>query len=117
MITIHLDNLKFYAYHGVLDEEKIIGNEYEVNAEIKYHEEEAQITSLSATVNYADIFLIIQKRMQLPSQLLETIVMDIGNEIHQKYDHLQSIHIFLKKLYPPIENIQGAVGVSWNKEF
>ena len=117
MITIHLHNLKFYAYHGVLEEEKIIGNEYEVNAEIKYHEEQVQITSLSQTVNYADIFLIIQKRMQISAQLLETIVMDIGNEIHQKYDHLQSIHISLKKLYPPIENIQGTVGVSWYKEF
>ena len=34
MITIHLHHLIFFACHGLHEEEKILGNEYEVNAEV-----------------------------------------------------------------------------------
>lgn len=117
MITIHLHNLKFYSFHGVHEEEKLLGNEYEVNADIQFHEEQAEIHSLSQTINYADIFSIIKKRMDIPSPLLETIVMDIGKEIYEKYNYVRSINISLKKVHPPIEGLNGSVGVTWHKDF
>ncbi|MDB5199130.1 MAG: dihydroneopterin aldolase [Chitinophagaceae bacterium] len=117
MITIHLHNLKFYSFHGVHEEEKLLGNEYEVNADVQFHEEHAEIHSLSQTINYAEVYEIINKRMHIPASLLETVVMDIGNAIHEKYDYVRYINISLKKLHPPIEGIEGAVGVSWHKEF
>ena len=117
MITIHLNKLLFYAYHGVHEEEKILGNEYEVNADVQFHEEEQTINSLSATINYTDLFEIIKQRMLMPSQLLETIVMDIGNAIHEKYDHVRRISISLKKTHPPMRSFQGSVGVTWHKDF
>ncbi len=55
--------------------------------------------------------------MHIPSALLETVVMDIGNTIHEKYNYVRSINISLKKIHPPIEGIVGSVGVSWHKEF
>ena len=117
MITIHLHNLKFYSFHGLHEEETLLGNEYEVNADIQFHEEHAEIDSLSQTINYGDIFEIIKNRMHIPSRLLETVVMDIGKEIYEKYNYVRSIHISLKKVHPPIEGINGSVGVSWHKEF
>ena len=117
MITIHLHNLKFYSYHGVHEEEKILGNEYEVNADIQFHEEDVQIHTLSETINYVDLFEIIKNRMKIPTQLLETVVMEIGYSIYEKYNHVTSIDISLKKNHPPIEGIEGTVGVSWHKEF
>lgn len=116
MISIHLDNLKFYAFHGIHDEEKILGNEYELSAEIQFHEN-SEIHSIHQTINYVDVYDIIKKRMIIPSPLLETIIMDIGNMIKEKYNEVRSISIYLKKLHPPIEGIQGSVGVSWHKEF
>ena len=117
MITIHLHNLKFYSYHGVHEEENILGNEYEVNADVQFHEEQTQIDSLSETINYVDLFEIIKNRMKIPTKLLETVVMEIGNSIYEKYSYVRSINISLKKNHPPIEGIEGAVGVSWHKEF
>ena len=117
MITIHLYNLKFYSYHGVHEEEKLLGNEYEVNADVQFHEEHTDINSLSQTINYVDIFEIIKKRMHIPSPLLESVVMDIGNTIHETYDSVRSIKVSLKKINPPIETIEGSVGVTWHKEF
>jgi len=117
MITIHLNNLIFYSFHGVHEEERILGNEYEVNAVIQFHEIDPEIDSLSQTINYVDIFEIIKNRMNIPTQLLETVVMDIGNTIHEKYNYVRSINISLTKNHPPIQQIQGSVGVSWHKEF
>ena len=117
MITIHLYNLKFYSFHGVHEEEKILGNEYEVYADVEFHEEDDEINSLSKTINYTAIFEIIKKRMQIPSSLLETVVMDIGNTIHEQYGYVRRIYVSLKKVHPPIKGIEGAVGVTWHKEF
>lgn len=117
MITIHLHNLIFFSFHGVHEEEKILGNEYEVNADVQFHEEHAQIHSLCETINYVDVFEIIKDRMKIPTQLLETVVMEIGNSIYEKYNYVRSINVSLKKKHPPIEKIEGSVGVSWHKEF
>lgn len=117
MITIHLHNLKFYSYHGVHEEEKLLGNEYELNADVQFHEEHAVIDSLSKTINYVDVYDAIKKRMRTPSPLLETVVIDIGNSIHEQYGYVRSIRISLKKVHPPIESIEGSVGVTWYKEF
>ncbi len=67
MITIHLYNLKFYSFHGVHEEEKLLGNEYEVNADVRFHEDQGGIHSLSQTINYAEVFEIIKKRMHIPT--------------------------------------------------
>ena len=117
MITIHLQNLNFYSFHGVHDEEGIIGNDYIVNADVQFHEEEPNIRSLAATINYADVFEIINARMQVPTPLLETVVMEIGNAIYERYNYVRYIHVSLTKVHPPIVSIRGAVAVSWHKEF
>ena len=117
MITIHLHKILFYSYHGIHDEEKILGNEYELSADIQFHEEQDVIHSIQQTINYVDIYQMMQQRMSVPSSLLETIIMDIGNSIKKKYDKVRSISIHLKKVHPPVTGIQGSVGVSWQKEF
>jgi dihydroneopterin aldolase len=117
MITVHLHNLHFNSFHGIHEEEKILGNEYLIDASVKFHEEREVITSIQDTINYEDIYNIIKERMSVPTPLLETIVMEIGNEIHIEFPQVRSINISLKKMYPPIEGIQGAAGVNWQREF
>ena len=117
MITVHLHNLHFNSFHGIHEEEKILGNEYIIDASVEFHGEIVVITSIHDTVNYVDIYNIIKERMSVPSPLLETIVMEIGNEIHIEFPQVRSISISLKKMYPPIEGIQGAAGVKWQREF
>ncbi|MEO8764540.1 MAG: dihydroneopterin aldolase [Ginsengibacter sp.] len=117
MITVYLHNLQFNSFHGIHEEEKILGNEYLVDASVEFHEEKQVITSIHDTVNYVDIYNIIKERMGVPSPLLETVVMDIGNEIHSEFPQLRSISISLKKMHPPVEGIQGAAGVNWQRQF
>ena len=117
MITVSLNDLHFFAFHGILEEEKIIGNEYVVNVSLEFHENEEVITHINETINYESVYLLIRQRMSIPTSLLETIVMETGNQIHTEYPDLKSILISIKKMHPPIEGIQGAAEVSWQKKF
>lgn len=117
MITVQLHQLLFDAFHGIYEEEKILGNEYVVDASVEFQENTSVIHSIHDTVNYTDMYNIIRERMNVPTPLLETVVMDIGNRIHDEFPRLRSIHISIKKLHPPIGGIRGAAGVTWQKQF
>ena len=114
---MQLHQLLFTAYHGVHEEEKVLGNEYMVDCAVEFYENTGVIYEISETVNYADIYDIIKRRMAIPARLLETVVMEIGNEIFLHYPDLKSIDISVKKLHPLIEGLRGAVGVSWHKKY
>lgn len=117
MITVQLHNLLFNAFHGIHDEEKILGNKYIVDADLEFHERHEVIEHIDETVNYAQVYDIIKSKMRIPTPLLETVVMQTGNEIHQKFPEVKSISISIKKMNPPIEGLQGFAQVCWHKQF
>ncbi len=117
MIVIHLHDLHFNSFHGIHDEEKILGNDYTIDASVEFHEELQVINSITDTINYTDIYNIIRERMNVPTPLLETIVMEIGNEIHNEFPEVRCISISIKKMHPPIEGIRGSAGVNWQKQY
>jgi len=116
MVTIHLHNLLFNSFHGVFEEEKILGNQFEVDVDIEMVCREP-ITNLSQTVNYVAVYSCIKQRMQVPSPLLETVAQDLIEAIHQIDEKISSVSITIKKTAPPIENFQGIVGVSCKTVF
>lgn len=117
MITVQLHDLLFNAFHGIHEEEKILGNEYVVNASMEYDETKDIIHHISDTINYVTVYNIIKQRMSIPTPLLETLVMETGNEIHNEFPDLKSISISIKKVHLPIEGMQGSAVVKWYKEF
>lgn len=117
MVTVHLNNLSFQAYHGVHQEEKILGNTYILDCSVSFPETSEVIERIDETVNYTTLFNIIKERMATPSILLETVVMDIGNQIHSEFPGIKSILLSIKKMHPPLEGMIGTTGVSWQKEY
>jgi dihydroneopterin aldolase len=116
MITVHLHNLLFAGYHGVHDEERVLGNTYELNIDATVDAKE-HITQLHQTADYVAIYEIVKKRMLLPSALLETVAQDLADLIHIYDNRIKSVSVSIKKLNPPIVNFQGSVGVSYKKDF
>jgi len=92
-------------------------DEYILDASVDFHEGLNVIKSINDTINYADIYNIIRERMNVPTPLLETVVMEIGDEIHNEFPQLKAIKISLKKMNPPIEGMQGSAGVNWQRQF
>ena len=116
MLTIHLHKLLFHSFHGVYEEEQLLGNDFEVNADIVLDTNE-QLTKLRQTVNYVTVYEMIKHRMQQPTPLLETVAQELNQAIHKIDDRIKSVNITIKKLSPPIENFQGEVGVSYKTAF
>ena len=117
MITVQLRNLLFNAFHGIHPEEKILGNEYIVDATLEFDEKGEVIEHIDETVNYAQVYDIIKNKMHIPTPLLETVVMETGNEIRKNFPEVKSISISVKKMNPPIEGMQGFAQVCWQKQF
>lgn len=116
MFTIHLCNLKFIAFHGVHDEERILGGEYEINAAITFTQA-LPILTLQQTIDYVKIYGVIKQRMDMPTPLLETIVQDLTTQIQAIDNRITAIEINLKKLHPPIAAFTGSVAINYKKEF
>jgi 7,8-dihydroneopterin aldolase/epimerase/oxygenase len=117
VITVELTGLRFFAYHGVHEEEAIVGNEFEVDIFIDHNAPEQVIDSLEDTINYAAVYFLIKEEMQVRQLLLETFVMRITERLHQEYPRIERIKITLRKLQPPIVNFIGSVGVTYTKAF
>ena len=114
MITIHLHKILFYSYHGIHDEEKILGNEYELSADVQFHEEHEVIHSIHQTINYVDVFRIVKEEFKQRKQLLETCAMQISNRLQERFPNVEKLTISIRKLNPPITNFTGSIGVTYS---
>lgn len=114
---IILEDIKIYAYHGVLPEEAIIGNHYVVNLEVHADLEKAsQSDDLDDTINYAEINSIIHQEMEIRSQLLEHVIGRIINKIENQFPKITFIKIKLTKTIPPMPGEMKGVSLEFEKE-
>jgi 7,8-dihydroneopterin aldolase/epimerase/oxygenase len=114
MLTIHLTDLLFFAFHGLYPEEQILGTNYRVNLYVKYMPTASVITQIENTLNYEDLFRMVEERMRKPTPLLETIVMEVAQQIMKTYLVVEEVFVKLEKCNPPISGLQGAIGVSFS---
>ena len=104
MDSIELKKMIFHAYHGVMKQERIVGNTYQIDLKL-FHDLKRAIVSdkLEDTLNYADIYKIVKEEMLIPSHLLEHVAGRIVRKIKQNYPCISKIKIRLAKINPPIE--------------
>lgn len=116
MFTIHLHNLLFHSFHGFYEEEKILGNDFEINADVTVDTPD-QVTTLRQTVNYVVIYDTIRERMERATPLLETVAQELAQAIRAIDGRIKAVNITIKKTAPPIAHFQGSVGISYKSEF
>jgi dihydroneopterin aldolase len=75
------------------------------------------ITSIEQTVNYVEIYRIVEERFSEYKNLLETCAMEICEALHEQFSEIRRVSISIKKINPPITNFTGSVGVFYSKEF
>ena len=114
--TIHLNNLTFFAFLGLYEEEKILGNNFGVDVSLSFTEDE-KITAVEQTTNYVGVYNIIKQRMAIPTALLETLAQDLALKIYEYDNRIKSITVNVEKKNPPISNMPGSVCVSFKKDF
>lgn len=116
MLTIHLTNLIFHAYHGLYDEEKKIGAKYEVNVSVSHFPKEIPVKHIDETIDYTAIYALVKKRMLQPTPLIETIATTLSQDIFHSFSLAEEVSVFIKKINPPMIGFQGSASVHFSAQ-
>lgn len=101
--VITLKNIHFYAYHGVLAQERIVGNDYIVNISLNCNLQKAFLSDdVGDTISYAEVLDCIKSEMKTKCNLLEKVAYNIGEKLFNKFDKINSITIEVCKVNPPM---------------
>ena len=115
--TVRVENLKIYAFHGCMEEEKVIGSDYIVNIQaVCFLGNDAFNDVISNTVDYVDLARIAKREMLKRSKLLEAVVKRIIDSSFEEIDVLDRISVTVSKLNPPINADVEAVSVTMEEK-
>lgn len=100
---IEILGIKFYAYHGVMPQERTVGNYFTVDLTFTAPLAQAmESDDLHDTISYADVYQLIAKDMQIPSNLLEHVGGRILKALRKEYPTIGTIDLRITKHNPPI---------------
>lgn len=111
--TIILKNLKFYAYHGNLQEEKVLGQEFQIDVKIHTDLKSAGISdNVEDTINYAQVYDIIKSITEEKQfNLIEALAESIAQEILKTFQTVEKITIKVRKPQAPVNGIFDYFGI------
>lgn len=109
---IYLRNVRFHAFHGVLPQEGIVGNDYLVNLVLDYDFSSALKTDdLQGTLNYAEVYQKVREEMAVPSKLLEHVAGRIAHRLFSDFPGIQKLQLSITKVNPPMGADSDGAGV------
>ncbi|MDR0879420.1 MAG: dihydroneopterin aldolase [Clostridioides sp.] len=113
MDKIILSNLGFYGYHGVLTEEKKIGQKFFVDVELYTDTREAgRNDDIKSSVNYAEVYEIVKSVVENEVyDLIEAVAENIASEILKEFNRVKGVMVRIKKPEAPVKGIYDYFGV------
>lgn len=107
---ITLKEARFYAFHGVLPQERRVGGWFRVTLRVAYDWRRAMETdAVGDTLNYAALYALVDREMAVPSQLLEHVAGRIAHAVEAAFPGVTGIDLWLTKENPPMgAECQGA---------
>jgi dihydroneopterin aldolase len=110
---IELHQMTFYGYHGVLQEERKIGQRFIVDLSLSIDLSKAgKSDNLSDTVNYAEVYDLCRNIVEgEPKKLIEAVAETICEQILHKFSLVEGCTISFVKPDPPIPGYYKSVSV------
>jgi dihydroneopterin aldolase len=108
---IYLNDLIFNGFHGVYPAEKKIGNTFKLDLRIQLTPTTKTIDQLDQTIDYVQVYALIQKIMEVPTPLLETIVTNIADQILAAHPMAESVYVKITKQQLSVPYFQGTTAV------
>ena len=108
---IYLNDLLFNGFHGVYPAEKKIGNTFKVDVRIQMTPATKTIHQLEDTIDYVQVYALIQKIMAVPTPLLETIVANIADQILAAHPIAELVYVKITKLQLSVPYFEGTTAV------
>ncbi|MCX8095814.1 MAG: dihydroneopterin aldolase [Caldisericia bacterium] len=108
-MKIYLKGMEFYAYHGAIKEENLLGQRFVVDLEIE--SDIPELDDLKNTVDYTDIYKKTKDIVEnFKFKLIETLAKEIGKKLLED-KRIKTITVRVEKISPPIKGILEKVGV------
>ncbi len=100
---IVLEGMRFYGFHGVNPEERVLGQEYLVDLAVEMDLGRAGTSDrLEDTISYAHIYRAVRDVMEgEPRNLLEAAARSIADRLLADFP-VDSVSVRVKKPHPPI---------------
>ena len=109
---IFLDTLRFFAPHGVGEQETVVGNEFTVSLRLPVDiRRAAETDDVADTVSYADVHTAVKAEMDIPSKLLEHVGGRIVKRLFGDFPQIENIELKLSKRNPPMGADIEAAGI------
>jgi 7,8-dihydroneopterin aldolase/epimerase/oxygenase len=111
MAIIALEGMRFFAHHGLYEEETLMGTHFVLDIEIKTDVsfastiEEDEVAKLVGTINYETVYEISRIEMEKPQKLLESVVKNIMVALKWQFQNIFQLRVKIKKLNPPLGGI------------
>ena len=100
---IELSGMRFYAYHGCLESEKRLGNDFIVDFRCPCDIGKAgRSDCLVDTLNYSAVYAVVAREMRNPSNLLENVACRIADALAEEFPGLQHFDLTVSKKNPPV---------------
>ena len=113
-----INDVEFFSFHGLYPEERLIGGKFIVDAIVELEiGDDASLTLLTEVVNYELIFSIVEKEMDNPRDLIETVAKSILDHIGSKIHHVQFAEVKIAKFNRGGTFKSGSASVSLSKKF
>ena len=120
MDKIRIQNLTVFANHGVLPEERVLGQKFLISAELYLDTRAAGMQDdLTRTVNYAQVCSFICQQMQQTFQLIEAAAEHLAQGILREYPLVRRVDLELAKpwapVHLPVESVSVQISRSWHR--
>lgn len=108
-----LQGLLFHGFHGVLEEERKLGQKFLVDLDAWIDLKKAgKSDNLEDTVSYAEIYSLIKDVIEgPPHSLLESVADSIASSIFRKFAQIHSLRLRLGKPHVAVLGIVDYLGV------
>ena len=104
--------MRFYAHHGCFQQERTIGTHFTVDIVFNTDTSLAEQTdNIADTVSYLDVYQIVKREMQKPSNLLEHVARRVGESVLNEFDAVTDIKVKVSKMNPPLGGQMHSVSV------
>lgn len=118
MDRIIMENMAFHGRHGVLPEEKALGQKFFVDGVLYLDLRKAGETDdLQYTVSYAEVYELIRKVVQEEQyDLLEAVAENICRRVLEAHPLVRKVGVRIRKPEAPVPGIFDSFGVEIERE-
>ena len=100
---VFLKDVRFHAFHGVLPQEKEVGQDFLVSIRCAMDMSSAMNHDmLEVALDYGVLYQLVKEEMDIPSQLVEHVVGRIGKTVFDHFQQVTAVDITITKLNPPL---------------